>query len=72
MKREDTMTYTFKVPDMSCGHCKMHIENAFEDWGKATKWAVDLEAKKVTVESGEKSEAVARIITDVGYSPSLA
>lgn len=66
------MTYTFKVPDMSCGHCKAHIENAFEDWGRATKWTVDLNAKKVIVESAEKSEAVARVITDVGYTPSLA
>jgi copper chaperone len=66
------MTHTFNVPDMSCGHCKVHIENALEEWGKAVKWTVDLEAKKVIVESGEKSEAVARVITDVGYSPSLA
>ncbi len=66
------MKYTFKVPDMSCGHCKAHIENAFKDWGKASKWAVDLDAKKVVVESEERSEAVARVITDVGYTPSRA
>jgi len=66
------MTHTYNVPDMSCGHCKMHIENAFKDWGKATKWTVDLATKKVTVDSGERGEAVARVIADVGYTPSLA
>jgi hypothetical protein len=50
----------------------MHLENAFEDWGRATKWEVDLDAKKVIVESAEKREAVARVITDVGYTPNQA
>ena len=66
------MTHTFNVPDMSCGHCKMHIENALKDWGKASGWTVDLAGKKVTVDSDERSESVARIIVDVGYTPSLA
>jgi len=66
------MTYTFDVPDMSCGHCKMHIENAIKDWGKADKWTVDLVSKKVTVESSERAESVSRIIADVGYTPKLA
>lgn len=66
------MEYVFKVPDMSCGHCKMHIENALRDWGKASSWKVDLAAKTVAVASEEKGDAVARVISDVGYTPTLS
>ncbi len=66
------MKYSFKVPDMSCGHCKMHIENAFKEWGKAASWSVDLGAKTVEVESEESASAVARVIADEGYTPAEA
>jgi copper chaperone len=66
------MKHLFKVPDMSCGHCKMHIEKALQAWGKADGWTVDLAAKTVAVESAESREIVARIIVDVGYTPNLA
>ncbi len=65
------MKYTFNVPDMSCGHCRMHIEKALKDWGKASQWTVDLPAKSVVVESDENSTCVARIIQDEGYTPTL-
>ncbi|MDL2229570.1 heavy-metal-associated domain-containing protein [Treponema sp. OttesenSCG-928-L16] len=63
------MKYTFKVPEMSCGHCKGHIETGLKNWGKASSWTVDLDAKTVTVESDEPENAVARIIQDEGYTP---
>ena len=65
------MKYTFSVPDMSCGHCKMHIENALKDWGKADSWSVDLGTKTVVVESSEPGNVVQRIIEDEGYHPAL-
>ncbi len=65
------MKYTFNVPDMSCGHCKMHIEEALKNWGKADSYSVDLDAKTVIVESAEPDSAVKRIIEDEGYHPVL-
>jgi len=61
--------YLFKVQDLSCGHCKMHIDQAFKDWGKASSWTVDLKTKLVEVESEEPAAIVSRIIEDEGYSP---
>ena len=66
------MKHTYEVSDMSCGHCKMRIENAFKAWGKADSCTVDLNAKKVVVESAENAEVVARVIEDVGYTPKQA
>ncbi|QQO10062.1 heavy-metal-associated domain-containing protein [Breznakiella homolactica] len=63
------MKYTFKVPDMSCGHCKAHIEESFKNWGKAASYAVDLEAKTITVETDEPQASVIRVIRDEGYTP---
>lgn len=63
------MKYTFSVPDMSCGHCKSHIESALQEWGKASSWTVNLETKTVEVESTEPACMIARIIQDEGYTP---
>lgn len=63
------MKYTFEVPDMSCGHCKARIENALKSWGKAASWQVDLNGKKVSVDSAEPADLIARVIEDVGYTP---
>lgn len=65
------MKYTFSVPDMSCGHCKMHIENAIKNWGKAGSWKVDLGSRTVNVESDEPASVIQRIIEDEGYHPAL-
>lgn len=65
------MKYIYSVPDMSCGHCKSHIEEALQEWGKASSFSVELEHNRVTVESAEPSDAIVRIISDVGYTPSL-
>ncbi len=65
------MKYTFKVPDMSCGHCKMHIENALKNSGQASSWSVDLDSKTVVVESDEPNSVIQRLIEDEGYHPVL-
>ncbi len=65
------MKYLFDVPDMSCGHCKAHIEAALRTWGKASSWNVDLEKKTVQVESAESAHAIAQVIQDEGYSATL-
>lgn len=63
------MSYTFSIPDMSCGHCVARIEKALKESGKAGSYSVDLTAKKVVVETEEAPELIERIIEDVGYTP---
>ena len=65
------MKYAFAVPDMSCGHCKAHIEEGIKNWGKASSWTVDLKSKTVSIESDEPANVVIRIIEDEGYTPKL-
>lgn len=66
------MKYIFHIPDMSCGHCKTHIENAVKNWGKASSWTVDLDSKRLEVESEEPACMVARLIQDEGYTANEA
>jgi copper chaperone len=65
------MKYIFSVPDMSCEHCKSHIDKAIKNWGKAQAWLINLDTKQVTVESNETSDAVAKVIQEAGYTPHL-
>ena len=54
----------FRVPDMSCGHCKTAIETAVRQAGGRA--SVDLAAKTVAVEGLEAAQAKAAI-RDAGY-----
>jgi len=57
----------FRVTNMSCGHCKMTIENVLRDLG-VSSFAVNLEQKTVRVDSNEVSEkAVKQAIQAKGY-----
>ncbi len=58
----------FKVPDMSCGHCKMTIEQALTAAGYK-QVQIDLERGIVSVET-EDEAAVRKIIEDNGYAVS--
>ncbi|MDN5341864.1 heavy-metal-associated domain-containing protein [Oceanotoga sp. DSM 15011] len=61
------MKYSYDVPDMSCNHCKMNIENALKEEKKISKFEVDLPSKKVHVETEEPSELVEKILEEAGY-----
>ncbi|MGE5340028.1 MAG: heavy-metal-associated domain-containing protein [Candidatus Omnitrophota bacterium] len=61
--------YTFKVPDMSCAHCKMRITDALEEIPGVLSVSIDLDAKKVMVETSEtltKEQLIERM-NDEGY-----
>jgi copper chaperone len=64
------MKYIFTVPDISCDHCRMHIDKAVAASGKASAWTVDLKTKTVGMESNADRETMARILSDAGYPPS--
>jgi copper chaperone len=62
------MKHSYSVDDMSCGHCKMHIENALKDSGKALSYTVDLASKKVVVETEASSKDIVAVIAEAGYT----
>jgi len=61
------MKHTFKVPEMSCNHCKMRIEKTMDDSGKVSGVEVDLESKKVSLESDLSAEALIDLFDEAGY-----
>jgi len=63
------MKHVFKVPDMSCQHCRMRIEKAIAASGKASVWTVDLAQKTVAVESAADKAELATVLANAGYPP---
>lgn len=61
------MKYTFKVPEMSCNHCKMRIEKTMADSGKVKNLEIDLESKKVSLESELSFEDLTELFDEAGY-----
>ncbi|HJR46500.1 MAG TPA: cation transporter [Actinomycetota bacterium] len=64
------MRETFRVPDVSCGHCKSSIETALHPLNGIEKADVDLEAKAVLVDFDEgvvDRATVVRAIESAGY-----
>ena len=62
----NSATTTYSVPEISCGHCKSTIEAAVQGLGHVARVEVDIEAKTVTVEGGNRSTIVTAI-EDAGY-----
>jgi len=61
------MKYVFNVPDISCNHCKMRIEKTMNDSGKVKDLNVDLEKKKVSLESELGENDLIKLFDDAGY-----
>lgn len=70
-RREEVegMRYIFEVPDMSCKHCQMTIENALSKLPGVKKVIVNLETKEVAVDGEAGQEILIETIKRVGYSP---
>ena len=61
------MKYTFKIPTMSCQHCKMRIEKALSPYVIPANIAFDLTSKKVAVETDIPLTILIEAIESVGY-----
>ena len=61
------MKYSFNVPDMSCNHCKMRIERVMVDSGKVRELHIDLETKKVSLESDLPEPELIKLFDEAGY-----
>ena len=62
----DSSTTTYSVPEISCGHCKSTIESAVQGLGNVDRVEVDIDAKTVTVDGGDR-DAILTAIEDAGY-----
>ncbi len=60
---------SFRVPDMSCGHCAATIGKAARAAAPAADVTVDLPTKRVEIKGAAEPEAVIAAIRAAGYEP---
>lgn len=61
------MKKAFLVPDMSCAHCEARIRSALEAAGGITDIRIDLEKKRVRMESARSSADILALLEAAGY-----
>lgn len=64
------MKETFRVPEVSCGHCKSSIETALQPLNGVVEAEVNLDAKVVSVDFDDAvvdRASVVRAIESAGY-----
>jgi copper chaperone len=61
------MKQVFDVEGMSCNHCAKAVTRAVQALDPQAQVVVDLNGKKVEVESVQAREAIAQAIADEGY-----
>ncbi|MBO9513766.1 MAG: heavy-metal-associated domain-containing protein [Variovorax sp.] len=60
---------TFRVPDMTCGHCASAITKAVASIDKAARIEVSVPHKLVSVQSTADETELLDAIREAGYSP---
>ncbi|HOB15486.1 MAG TPA: heavy-metal-associated domain-containing protein [Defluviitoga sp.] len=66
------MKYIFDVPDMSCNHCKTVIEKQLKSSNIVSDYKVDLNNKKVEVETEESPKKIIELLNEAGYTAKLS
>lgn len=63
------MKKELRIEGMSCGHCKMRVENALNELEGVSNVAVDLEGKKATLEAADSvtDAALKEAVEEWGY-----
>lgn len=59
----------FQVPAISCGHCVRAVNEAVKEVDPQAKVDVNVETKKVNVESSADRAKLAQALTEAGYPP---
>ncbi|KFC75703.1 Heavy metal transport/detoxification protein [Bosea sp. LC85] len=62
-------TLSFRVEDMTCGHCAGTITKAIEASLPGTRVQADPASKLVSVQGSSDRAAIAAIVTAAGYTP---
>ena len=63
--------YSFRVNDMTCGHCVDTVERAVKAVDPSAEVRIDLAMKEVAIGSSESAQAFSRAMKGVGYTPVL-
>ncbi len=67
----DTVTHTFTVPGMTCGHCEASIKHEVGSVGGVSAVDVDLQTKLVTVSGAALDrDAIVAAIDEAGFDVS--
>jgi copper chaperone len=59
----------FQVGDMTCGHCVARITQAVKDVDGAARIDVNLDTKRVSIESAHAAGEFSAAISEAGYTP---
>jgi copper chaperone len=59
----------FQVPAISCGHCVRAVNEAVKEVDPQAKVDVNVETKKVNVESTADRAKLVNALTEAGYPP---
>ena len=64
------MEINFKVPEISCGHCKETIENTLSTVSQISETNVDIESKSVNVKLTEELDikVLEDLLDEQGYT----
>lgn len=57
------------LPDMSCGHCASTVTQTCKLVDPSAKVQVDLQRKRVTIDSPEHPKAFEEALAEAGYPP---
>jgi len=67
-RKRHTM-HEFKLPDMTCGHCKAAVTEALQAVDAQAQITIDLPARLLRVESSQPQAALAVALSEAGYPP---
>jgi copper chaperone len=68
----DPSAFTLRVEDMTCGHCAGTIKNAIETGLPGTTVEADPASKLVSVRGNADLISIKALVTEVGYTPTVA
>jgi len=62
----------FQIEDMACGGCARSVTRAIHSVDPQTRVEVDLQLRRVTVESAADAATVAAVLAALGFPPRRA
>lgn len=62
----------FQIDNMACGGCARSVTKAIHSVDPQAKVDIDLNLKRVTVESAADQSAIAAVLEEVGFPPCRA
>ena len=62
---------TYKVPEMTCGHCKKTVEEALHRIDAKADIKVDLEKHEIALASAASSDQVLAALKAAGYDATM-